>query len=323
MFNRAVTFVRSNIPDSVAEKAKPYVDQAQGYATTYIDRAQSMGTKIHDYAVNKSTSLKETSTTYVNSTAERLDSVLIDQGANKLSTRFLGREVVHFHFKEALEKLQKKNDNNKDNKEQQEAKSEGDAAAATFTKEDKKQAANSIANLFTTITTQVSAKVTEAKESIKARKESVTSRVPKSYDETRQLAVTAVAGAFAFALKSSQYVLVTGSKYVPEKVANRAVSLNDSAVTIATPYLETANTHAKNLDSKFLNGFTYKFVGDVSKELSPAPAPAAQQEQEQDNKKSFKEVVQEIVEEEQEQIVAEQEKQEEQQNDDNDGDVVA
>jgi hypothetical protein len=53
MFSRAVTFVRASIPESLAEKAQPFVEQAQGYANTYIERAQSMKTKIHDYAVNR------------------------------------------------------------------------------------------------------------------------------------------------------------------------------------------------------------------------------------------------------------------------------
>lgn len=320
MFNRAVNFVRSNIPDSIAEKAQPYVTQAQDYANSYIEQAQTMGTKIHDYAVNKGSSLKEQSTTYVNNTVQRLDTVLIDEGANKLSNRFLGRELVHFHFKEALEKLQQKNKNSsaeanekpKDNKETEKNQEQVEAI-----KEEKQNAATSIANMFTSMTAQVSDKVTQVKESIKNRKNAVTERIssvatnsskviPKSYEESRQLAVTAVAGAFTFALKSGQYLLTTGAKYVPETVATRVVSLKDSTVTFATPYLETVNTRAKEIDSKFLKGFTYKFVGDVSKEMYP-------------NTTENKEVVVEAEEEMQQQ----QEQEQQQQNEEEFVDAVA
>lgn len=294
MFNRAVDFVRTNIPDSIKEKATPYVEkatpyynQAQDKATEYYNQAQSMRTKFVDDATTRVTSLKEQSTNYVNGAAERLDDVLIDNGANKISSKYFGREVVHFHFKEALAKLaerrqqqQQEQENNKDNKKTEEEEQQKQQSSSSSSIKDR--AASSIANMFNNMKSTSTSIVNTVTDKISTNKARLTKNIPTNVQESRQLAVRSVAGAFNFALSSGKYVLEHDltKKYVPANVT----SLAQASINTATPYVEKSVGITRDLDTKYFHGLAFSFVNDVQTQMSVAPEQQQQkQEQETSN----------------------------------------
>ena len=292
MFNRAVDFVRTNIPDSIKEKATPYVEkatpyynQAQDKATEYYNQAQSMRTKFVDDATTRVTSLKEQSTNYVNGAAERLDDVLIDNGANKISSKYFGREVVHFHFKEALAKLaerrqqqqeQQEQENNKDNKKTEEEEQKQQTTSSSSIKD---RAASSIANMFNNMKSTSTSIVNTVTEKISTNKARLTKNIPTNVQESRQLAVRSVAGAVNFALSSGKYVLEHDltKKYVPANVT----SLAQASINTATPYVEKSVGITRDLDTKYFHGLAFSFVNDVQTQMSSVPEQQQQQKQEE------------------------------------------